>query len=259
MDPRSRKPGGAGSRPHGGARGGAGKPGAKKASRPKLQAVKSPAPKRLTRKEIWRNRMIALAILIALVGLVIWGIIWGIGKGTEWFEKQGKEAAEQRAALAESNKTWPAVPRCENSQIQVQAAPAAASIITGNPQKIDLVVKNVSKDTCFTDGNDKTVGVRVISGNEIVWDSVTCAEDFQRQLLLKPGQTWKNTIDWNGHRYGSQCGQSGDAAAPGTYRAVALWQGNTSGEERVFVVEAPPPPPAPEPAAQPEAQPQPAG
>ena len=82
---------------------------------------------------------------------------------------------------------------------------------------------------CLLDAGSQAVGVRVSSGTQQVWDSLTCpVGQAERALLLPPGQTAEVSVTWNGNAATSDCAAA--TAAPASASASSTPSGDASAQ-----------------------------
>ena len=160
---------------------------------------------------------------------------------------------------------YPTPGACDPSALSnTVQGPESIGVGVGATFSISLV--NKGSAPCLLDAGSQAVGVRVSSGSQQVWDSVTCpVGQTKRPLLLPPGQAADVSVTWNGNAATSDCaaatalpaastdpsatgassasasaGQAqtapGSAAGAGTYRFRFVMGDKDLTEDRVFVV-----------------------
>lgn len=189
---------------------------------------------RYTRAEIRRNRIVALLIILGIVAVIVVGVraAWGWVQGM--FDAQSQDLAEIREARA--IKTYPAPGPCPLTDLEFSAAAGMPAISPGGKLDVTLRVTNKSTEPCTIDGAEAHLGIQIVSGNQIIWNSTTCPATSELNLLLDKSSYWEATRTWQGRLAGVDCAAPAAAAKPGTYRVTAYFDGQAQGGESVFVV-----------------------
>ena len=145
----------------------------------------------------------ALLFLLLLVVAIIVGYFWV--RGTI----RGQDA--ERAA-AQVRTVYPTPVTCDPSTLSnTFHGPETVGVGAGATFTISLV--NNGSAPCLLDAGSQAVGVRVSSGSQQVWDSMTCpVGQTERPLLLPPGQAADVSVTWNGNAATSDCAAA--TAAP---------------------------------------------
>ncbi len=145
----------------------------------------------------------ALLFLLLLVVAIIVGYFWV--RGTI----RGQDA--ERAA-AQVRTVYPTPVTCDPSTLSnTFHGPESVGVGAGATFTISLV--NNGSVPCLLDAGSQAVGVRVSSGSQQVWDSMTCpVGQTERPLLLPPGQAADVSVTWNGNAATSDCAAA--TAAP---------------------------------------------
>lgn len=145
----------------------------------------------------------ALLFLLLLVVAIIVGYFWV--RGTI----RGQDA--ERAA-AQVRTVYPTPVTCAPSTLSnTFHGPESVGVGAGATFTISLV--NNGSVPCLLDAGSQAVGVRVSSGSQQVWDSMTCpVGQTERPLLLPPGQAADVSVTWNGNAATSDCAAA--TAAP---------------------------------------------
>ena len=138
---------------------------------------------------------ILLFLLLLLVAVVV---------GYLWVRGTIRSQDEQRAA-AQVHTVYPTPGTCDASTLSnTVQGPESVGVGTGATFSISLV--NKGSAPCLLDAGSQAVGVRVSSGSQQVWDSVTCpVGQTKRPLLLPPGQAADVSVTWNGNAATSDC------------------------------------------------------
>ncbi len=171
-----------------------------------------------------------LLFLLLLVVAVIVGYLWV--RGTI------RSQDEERAA-AQVHTVYPTPVACDPSSLSnTVQGPESVGVGAGATFSISLV--NNGSVPCLLDAGSQAVGVRVSSGSQQVWDSVTCpVGQAERPLLLPPGQAADVSVTWNGNAATSDCaaataapaspaGTSASSAPSDSVSAQATDQSNTA-------------------------------
>ncbi len=203
-----------------------------------------------------------LLLLLVLIVTVVVGYLW--------VRNTIRSQDEERAA-AQVHTVYPTPGTCDASTLSnTVQGPESVGVGTGATFSISLV--NNGSTPCLLDVGSQALGVRVSSGSQQVWDSVTCpVGQTERDLLLPVGKAADVTVTWNGNAATSDCAVSnaapasptsasasstpsasggssaspsagqaqtapGSAAGAGTYRFRFVMGGKDLTEDRVFVV-----------------------
>ncbi|TDE28094.1 hypothetical protein [Actinomadura sp. 6K520] len=173
--------------------------------------------------QYWRRRTLALAGVLAGVGLLAWACT---GDGDEPVQNAG--AVESTSppppptAMPTVTVTVTTTPDPEpargggpcTDQDLVFTMSAPGNIFTGSEQpQFRVTVVNTRKGSCIFDTN--SLDVRITSGSDDIWSSAECRRGDSSKKTLKRGIPHVDTITWNRER---AC-DSGNPARPGTYVA----------------------------------------
>ena len=204
---------------------------------------------------------VLLLLLLFIVTIVV---------GYLWVRSTIRGQDEERAA-AQVHTVYPTPGTCDPSALSSTVqGPESVGAGTGATFSISLV--NSGQVPCLIDVGSQALGVRVSSGSQQVWDSVTCpVGQTKRALLLPAGKGAEVSVTWNGNAATSDCaaanaapaspagasasptpsatasssaspsaGQAqtapGSAAGAGTYRFRFVMGDKDLSEDRVFVV-----------------------
>ena len=210
------------------------------------------------------------ALVLGGVLLVLLLLIVTIAVGYFWVRNTIRTQDEERAA-AQVHTVYPTPGKCDPAALSSTVqGPESVSVGAGATFSISLV--NSGQAPCLIDVGSQALGVRVTSGSQQVWDSVTCpVGQTEKALLLPAGKGAEVTVTWNGNAATSDCaaanaapaspagasasstpsatasssaspsaGQTqtapGSAAGAGTYRFRFVMGGKDLTEDRVFVV-----------------------
>lgn len=145
----------------------------------------------------------ALLFLLLLVVAVVVGYFW--------VRSTIRDQDAERAA-AQVRTVYPTPVTCDPSALSNTVhGPESVGVGAGATFTISLV--NNGSAPCLLDAGSQAVGVRVSSGSQQVWDSMTCpVGQTERPLLLPPGQAADVSVTWNGNAATSDCAAA--TAAP---------------------------------------------
>ncbi|WP_232023112.1 hypothetical protein [Actinomyces viscosus] len=137
-----------------------------------------------------------LLFLLLFVVAIIIGYLWV--RGTI------RSQDEERAA-AQVHTVYPTPVACDPTALSNTVhGPESVGVGAGATFSISLV--NNGSAPCLLDAGSQAVGVRVSSGSQQVWDSITCpVGQAERALLLPPGQAADISVTWNGNAATSDC------------------------------------------------------
>ena len=212
-----------------------------------------------------RRALVLGGVLLLLLILIVTVVV-----GYLWVRNTIRSQDEERAA-AQVHTVYPTPGTCDASTLSnTVQGPESVGVGTGATFSISLV--NNGSTPCLLDVGSQALGVRVSSGSQQVWDSVTCpVGQTERDLLLPVGKAADVTVTWNGNAATSDCAVSnaapasptsasasstpsasggssaspsagqaqtapGSAAGAGTYRFRFVMGGKDLTEDRVFVV-----------------------
>jgi hypothetical protein len=139
---------------------------------------------------------------------------------------------------------------CEASEVVVTPDVEDTDAFAGVPLRVGLSA-NGDQACTFAFGPD-TVALRVTSGDDLIWESLTCDSALDEQsVVVRPAWLTYVEVDWSGRRAGEGCGETGDFAEPGYYWAEAAALGGEP-QRSQFELETPP---KPEPTEKPSEKP----
>ena len=164
----------------------------------------------------------ALLFLLLVVVAIIVGYFWV--RGTI------RTQDEERAA-AQVHTVYPTPGACDPASLSNTVnAPESVGVGAGATFSISLV--NNGSAPCLLDAGSQAVGVRVSSGTQQVWDSLTCpVGQAERALLLPPGQTAEVSVTWNGNAATSDCAVATAApVSPASASASSTPNGDASAQ-----------------------------
>lgn len=185
-------------------------------------------------------------ILLGLVAAMVVGVRAGMSALEKWQKKQAAEAKAYQMRMEERTFTPPQP--CPADSLNFSLTHSSPLIYVGAGHQMELQIQNSGKAACTVVISPKKLGVEVMSGNQVIYNSTICQGDKPptKQLLLDTGMSWKQNLNWDGTVQNIDCSPSGQIARAGTYRFKALWDNAPIGEESVIVLQNPPPPPSAE-------------
>ena len=144
--------------------------------------------------------------------LILLLLIVTIAVGYFWVRNTIRTQDEERAA-AQVHTVYPTPGKCDPSTLKSTVqGPESVSVGAGAPFSISLV--NSGQAPCLIDVGSQALGVRVSSGSQQVWDSVTCpVGQTEKALLLPAGKGADVTVTWNGNAATSDCAAANAAPA----------------------------------------------
>ena len=152
-----------------------------------------------------------LVLLLLIVTFVV---------GYLWVRNTIRTQDEERAA-AQVHTVYPTPGKCDPSTLKSTVqGPESVSVGAGATFSISLV--NSGQAPCLVDVGSQALGVRVSSGSQQVWDSVTCpVGQTEKALLLPAGKGADVNVTWNGNAATSDCAAANAASASSTPSATA--------------------------------------
>lgn len=185
----------------------------------------------------WRRRAIALAGVLATVGLVTWACSGGD-------DDEGGPLRNAAVLSTPSARPTPfamptitvtatakvtvrsAAPKrdgdaCAPSDVVANLTPTAQSYQGKAQPQFRLSVVNTGDHSCTLGVGPKELEVRVSSGSDRVWSSADCVRGSGSSIqLLKRGIPYLSTVTWDRRRSSDGCAGGRDLARPGTYVAA---------------------------------------
>ncbi|WP_256694790.1 hypothetical protein [Actinomyces oris] len=152
------------------------------------------------------------ALVLGGVLLVLLLLILTIAVGYFWVRNTIRTQDEERAA-AQVHTVYPTPGKCDPSTLKSTVqGPESVSVGAGATFSISLV--NSGQAPCLIDVGSQALGVRVSSGSQQVWDSVTCpVGQTEKALLLPAGKGADVNVTWNGNAATSDCAAANAAPA----------------------------------------------
>jgi hypothetical protein len=139
---------------------------------------------------------------------------------------------------------------CQASEVVVTPDVEDTDAFGAVPLRVGLSA-NGDRACTFSFGPE-TVALRVTSGDDLIWETLSCKSALQEQsVVVRPAWITYVEVEWSGRRAGEGCGDTGDFAQPGYYWAEAAALGGEP-QRSQFELEAPP---KPEPTKKPSEKP----
>lgn len=176
----------------------------------------------------WVRRLVALLILAVLIALVVLIVRFA------WSWMQAADDSQQRAQAEQAKKEVVTQPTtCNLANISYKLEPEKSENQVGAGVNFKVVLHNTKGNKpCTMNGAIDKVGVKVITGQDTVWESWKCQGKVGEQpLLLGTGMEYDTTLNWDG-KTRNGC-EKGDMAQAGTYQAIPVLNGKeiTDGKE----------------------------
>lgn len=168
----------------------------------------------------WVRRLVAVLILLVLIALVVLIVKFA------WSWMQAADDSQQRAQAEQAKKEVVTQPtNCNLANISYKLEPEKTENQVGSSVNFKAVLHNTKgKQPCTMNGAIDKVGVKVITGQDTVWESWKCQGKVDEQpLLLGTGMEYDTTLTWDG-KIVSNC-KAGDMAQAGTYQAIPVLNG----------------------------------
>lgn len=154
-----------------------------------------------------RRALVLGGVLLILLILVVTIVV-----GYLWVRHTIRSQDEERAA-AQVHTVYPTPGACDPSALSnTVQGPESIGVGVGATFSISLV--NNGSVPCLLDVGSQALGVRVSSGSQQVWDSVTCpVGQTEKALLLPAGKAAEVSVTWNGNAATSDCAVANAAPA----------------------------------------------
>ncbi len=117
--------------------------------------------------------------------------------------------------------TVPAVTEgeCSDADTSIRVVVDRKTTSVGEGVHINMIVKNISDQTCKRDVGSGANEVTVISGPALIWSTDHCNPNTDKNLVeLAPGQEWNVKVVWIGKQTAKGC-KVRNMAQPGAYWA----------------------------------------
>ena len=108
---------------------------------------------------------------------------------------------------------------CSDADTSIRVVVDRKTTSVGEGVHINMIVKNISKETCKRDVGSGANEVTVISGPALIWSTDHCNPNTDKNLVeLAPGQEWNVKVVWIGKQTAKGC-KVRNMAEPGAYWA----------------------------------------
>lgn len=207
---------------------------------------------------LWPRRIITgVGLLVVVVALVLGvvrlvGMVGGSGSGAGAAGAAQSGTAQSGSAQSgedltpvvpdtDSNLSHVDIATCTPDHLDAQVAVRGGDVAVGAGATVSVELTDSGHAQCSTDFGRVTL--RVVSGDQTVYDSARCADrdTSSTPLLFAPGDSWKGTLSWDGGVFdGCTALKSGGArrvADAGTYRVQVDLDGKVLAPEVVFQVQ----------------------
>lgn len=202
--------------------------------------------RRLPAEIYWRRRLLALAVVIALVWVVMQFVGGSDDEPKSAATTPAPTIATTPAPVVKLNglvnvSLVSATQPCDPQQVRIVPTVKSGQLTKGRVL-IGLVVSSTSSRPCSLTA-DEADAIAVISANgTAVWDSTVCKEGLiSAPIAVSADWATLATVEWTGRGSGSQCNPNEGFAAPGKY---TLQIGTLGGEpgKTTFTLDARPEP-----------------
>lgn len=172
---------------------------------------------------------------VALVTFFVFFVAVGVWGYKTFFSSTIKKEVVATETKPKTKKT-PKIPDCFISDLDLNVFLTENQIHVGQGTNFGISVTNRANKTCLAKAGSDKFGVRVMSGDQKIWDSVSCPVTSENNpLLLRPGQTWTGNIAWDGITYGAKCEKLLVSTA-GTYKLLGVKNGDLLNTNHPFVL-----------------------
>lgn len=118
--------------------------------------------------------------------------------------------------------------KCAGGDIRINLLPASRSVPSGGSLSLAVQLSAVDEE-CKATIDPSLLSVTITSGKDQIWSTTHCEKAIPRAtLVLAKGKESTSTVLWNGHRSGPGCLPGQPQAKPGTYVALAVYDGRPS-------------------------------
>jgi hypothetical protein len=125
---------------------------------------------------------------------------------------------------------------CSDADTSIRVEIDRETTAVGEGIHINMVVKNISGQTCKRDVGSGANEVTVISGPALIWSTDHCNPKTDKDLVeLAPGQEWNVKVVWIGKQTATGCKVT-NMAEPGAYWAHGR-NGSLNSDGARFVVQ----------------------
>lgn len=180
----------------------------------------------------WIRRAVVLAVAFVLVLAI--GRLLGSGSDGRSDEDDSAAAASGEQTTRVTDGTPKAQPTrtgkkkqrvlaqpdgpCDAADITVEPLIERAANDGSVPIRLALTGKDAA---CTWTATEKSVVVRISSGNDAIWSSQQCPTLAERDVVVRSAARTVITMTWNGRRSDEKCSHTAGWARPGYYHVTA--------------------------------------
>lgn len=202
--------------------------------------TRGPLPARI----YWTRRVLALALVSALVVGAVQLVALATGGGTPEPEQAAPVAAQPTAEVSEapaaeaSTPSESRAPKKKRRKKKVEpvlaepdgpcldrdiaATPVVGDAVGGSPITFTVELRTVLSEACTWQLSPRTLSVKVTSGKDPIWFSSQCPRSIRKQdLVLRNNHTTAVEVTWSSRRSDAECSRYTDWALPGWYHVEA--------------------------------------
>lgn len=181
-----------------------------------------------------RRRLVVLAGVVIVIALLV--VLVRIGLS---LTAAGVDASDQAKETASANPTT-TLAGCDARSLTATASPDGTVIKPGWKVSVSAKIAAASSRTpCLADGSPTVLGLRVLHGDTVVYDSTLCEEESSKKLLFGEDFTWTTGFVWDGHTHAGteeSCAPR-DPVEPGVYSLQLIYKGKPVGSPTSVTVE----------------------
>jgi hypothetical protein len=198
----------------------------------------------------WRRRAVALAGVLAVVGLLAWtcgggddkpaGAAGAAGTPSPSGSPRGIPAVVPTVTVTATAKVTvrPDAPKkdgdaCARDDVVVGFAMDGDTYPGGRRPQFRVSVVNTGERTCAFRADPRALRIQITSGADRIWSSEHCATGAGSSVRLRRGIPYIQTVTWDRRRSAVGCPRRRPAARPGTYVAELKGDGVRT-QRRVF-------------------------
>ena len=186
----------------------------------------------------WRRRIIALALVIAVIVLLV-GLVKGVVGLFSGDNKNDKNSSASPGGT-DTKKTpeeeGKSPKSCDPTHIALDLSSVKKSVGAGATMPFTVTLTYSGSEACIVDTSPSEEVVVVYSGKDRIWSNADCDDSGTRAFLMDPQSSSDTTVNWDGIRSNKSCDADLPKVKAGTYKAVASY-GDTKSKELVFTVQ----------------------
>lgn len=174
----------------------------------------------MKKKEMWIRRIVSTTVLVVIVLLVIFGVSKLLGKSGADKAKESQSEQSDQASLD--------IPVCAAKDLNAGVSFEPPVTYVGQETQVALQLRNIGTTPCQMD--TANLQLRMVTGEDEVWQGGQCSGNWDKLLLLDIGQEWGTKLTWDGHIYNDCVAVTNDEdsalwAASGTYQLLVNYSG----------------------------------